>query len=500
MRPSFLYRLLMNFLPAALLAGVSAWMIYRAEVEHARLHLAHQSEMAVQLGQRVTERALDQISRDVQYLAHSQALKLALDNSGRQAIDSLAADWINFSRAKQVYDKIRWIDETGMERVRINFNPDSPAVVPAYALQYKGQRYFFTDATKLKAAEIYISPFDLNIENDRIETPHKPTIRMGMPLADGNGKQRGILLINYLGNDLLDLLRTSHDSPLWLLNAQGYWLLGPGPEDEWGFMFRQTERSMATRYPDIWQRIATEETGALSNVDGLWTFRTIHPLHHVQNNKHSRTASSDPYLWKLVHLLPQAEYAEQVRQIALRFGMVTALAMLVLLAGAWRVASTRREEQTTLGALSQARQDLEQRLAEQTHKLQTAETERAEVETHVRALTEECQAIMKATPDGFWLINSKGLILEVNLAYCEMTGYQRDEVIGHPISVFEVHENPQQIAIHIQRIRRIGRDRFTACHRTRRGALIDLEVSVVYIPILDQFAVFLRTAPEEDTR
>ena len=28
------------------------------------------------------------------------------------------------------------------------------------------------------------------------------------------------------------------------------------------------------------------------------------------------------------------------------------VAMLVLLAGAWRVASTRREEQTTLGALS----------------------------------------------------------------------------------------------------------------------------------------------------
>ena len=81
-----------------------------------------------------------------------------------------------------------------------------------------------------------------------------------------------------------------------------------------------------------------------------------------------------------------------------------------------------------------------------------------------------------------------------------LTGYRRDEVIGHPISVFEVQENPQQIAIHIQRIRRMGRDRFTARHRTRNGTLVDLDVSVVYIPILDQFAAFLRPAPAEDTR
>lgn len=494
MRAPFIYRLLMVFLPAALLAGISAWMIYRAEVEHARLHLAYQSEMAVHVGQHAAERTLDQIGRDVRYLARSQPLKQALENGGRQTVDALAADWANFSYAKQVYDKIRWIDENGMELVRVNFDPKSPTIVPPSALQDKSQRYFVADVLKLNPDEIYISPFDLNVESGQIETPHKPTIRIGTPLVDNSGKQRGILLINYLGKDLLDLLRASHDSPLWLLNPQGDWLLGPSPADEWGFMFRQTERNMPQRYPDAWSRIAAEEAGAFATAEGHWTFRTIHPLRPDQK---TGATSSNPYFWKLVHLLPQAEYAEQVRQIALRFGLVTALAMLVLLAGAWRVASTRREEHNTCG---EARQDLEQLLADATRRLQIAESERAEVETHVRMLTEECQAIMKATPDGFWLSDSHGTILEVNPAYCEMTGYRRDEVVGHKISVFEVEENPQQIAIHIQRIRRIGRDRFTGRHRTRNGTVIDLDVSVVYIPILDQFAAFLRTAPADNHR
>ncbi len=487
----------MIFLPAALLAGISSWMIFRAETEHARLHLAHQNELAVHAGQAVAERTLNQVSSDVQYLSRSQPLQLAINDGGRPAIEALTADWVNFSRAKQVYDQIRWIDEKGMERVRVNFNEESPVVVPGYALQNKGQRYFFADALKLNAGEIYLSPFDLNVEDDRIETPHKPTIRIGTPLVDSSGKQRGIVLINYLGKDLLNLLRASHDSPLWLINPQGYWLLGPSPADEWGFMFKQPERSMAQRYPDAWQRIAAAETGAFANADGHWNFRTIYPL---RPDLKAGATPADPYFWKLVHLLPQAEYAEQVRQIALRFGLVTTLALLVLLAGAWRVASSKREEQNSLGEASRARQDLEQRLAEQTRKLAIAETERAEFETHVRMLNAECQAIMKATPDGFWLTDSTGTILEVNPAYCVMTGYRRDEVVGRQIGVFEVHENPQQIAIHIQRIRRRGGDRFKAGHRARNGTLIDLEVSVVYIPILDQFAAFLRTPPAEDSR
>lgn len=497
MRLSFIYRLLMLFLPAALLAGISAWMIYRAEVEHARLHLAHQGEMAVHVGQRVAERALDQIGRDIQYLAHSQALKLAIEKGGHPATEALAADWVSFSRAKQVYDQIRWIDENGMELVRVNFTPDSPIVVPAHALQDKGQRYFVADAQKLKAGEIYISPFDLNIENGKIETPHKPTIRIGTPLVDSSGKKRGILLINYLGNDLLDLLRVSHDSPLWLVNPQGYWLLGPDPAAEWGFMFRQPQHNMAQRYPDAWPLIATKETGTFATIEGHWTFRTIHP--HYLDRKTTSTPAI-PYFWKLVHLLPQDEYAEQVRQTALRFGLVTALVLLVLLAGAWRIASTQHEEANLQGECGATRQDIERHLAETIRRLQIAENERAEVETHVRMLTEECQAIMKATPDGFWLTDSQGAILEVNPSYCEMTGYRRDEVLGHKISVFEVEENPQQIAIHLQRIRRMGRDRFTTRHRTRNGTLVNLDVSVIYIPILDQFAAFLRAAQVENIR
>ena len=46
--------------------------------------------------------------------------------------------------------------------------------------------------------------------------------------------------MNYLGDRLLNRLRAIRENDpgaIWLLNADGYWLLGPDKEKEWGFMF-----------------------------------------------------------------------------------------------------------------------------------------------------------------------------------------------------------------------------------------------------------------------
>ena len=41
-----------------------------------------------------------------------------------------------------------------------------------------------TDAFRLEPGEIFISPLDLNIEQQKIELPYKPMIRLAMPVAD----------------------------------------------------------------------------------------------------------------------------------------------------------------------------------------------------------------------------------------------------------------------------------------------------------------------------
>lgn len=103
----------------------------------------------------------------------------------------------------------------------------------------------------MRAGQVYISPFDLNMEQGRIETPYKPVIRFATPIYDLSGQKRSILVLNFLGDKLLHRFKQAAANianHIHLLNQDGFWLSSPQPEDAWGFMFDE-RRSFAKAYP-----------------------------------------------------------------------------------------------------------------------------------------------------------------------------------------------------------------------------------------------------------
>ncbi len=108
-----------------------------------------------------------------------------------------------FANKKKRYDQIRYLDSSGMEIVRINFNGGRPQVVKQRELQNKSSRYYFREALVLERGGIYLSPLDLNIEEGEIEYPLKPMMRFGTPVFDQAGDKKGIILLNYFGDYLI---------------------------------------------------------------------------------------------------------------------------------------------------------------------------------------------------------------------------------------------------------------------------------------------------------
>jgi PAS domain S-box-containing protein len=109
----------------------------------------------------------------------------------------------------------------------------------------------------------------------------------------------------------------------------------------------------------------------------------------------------------------------------------------------------------------------------------------------------EYQTIIRTAMDGFWLIDMQGHFLDVNEAYCSLTGYSRDELLNMSIPDVEVIERPEEIAKRIRKIKEVGYDRFESRHRRKDGEIVDVEISVNYLPIEGgrQF-VFLRDITE----
>jgi len=165
---------------------------------------------------------LNALAADAAFLSQERILEDWLATGDPAFEHALAAQYLAFVKHRRQYDKVRFIDVEGRERVRADRLGGTPRIVPAHELQDKSDRPFVTAALNVAAGEIYISPFDLNVENGVIEQPIKPTIRVATPVLDDGGRKRGIVVLNYLGEAILSRVRalsTEGKGQAWLVNS-----------------------------------------------------------------------------------------------------------------------------------------------------------------------------------------------------------------------------------------------------------------------------------------
>lgn len=357
-KKSFFYitftRSLLLFFPVAVLCIVGAALLYHSEVETDLSKIHSAQSHTVNLATHSIGKVVQSITSDLAYLTTQQEfielISQEIDPAHNHIKKHILSNWLAFSKIKSSYDQIRWLDHSGQERERVNYNNHKPVRVSDDKLQNKGKRYYFTDTFKLNRGEFFISPMDLNIEKGHIETPLKPMIRVGTPVYSRDGKKQGIMLLNYFAENLINEY-TKHmqnpESVAWLLNSEGYWLKGPSAEQEWGFMYQNSQASMPWLYPEAWGKILASSQGQFIDDNGLWTYSTIYPIVEGQKTStgtHETFApsrsklESNEYFWKAVHLLPHETYISINKQTGVPIVIVTIVLLTIIYFGCWLLA------------------------------------------------------------------------------------------------------------------------------------------------------------------
>ncbi len=212
------------------LLGVMILVFYQVQTENNDQRLCEAEQHSVNLQREVLRNHFTSIFSDLLFLAGQEELKAYLDEDSSANLNLINSEYLTFSANKKNYDQIRYLDLHGLEVARVNFNNGEPASVLKGKLQSKQNRYYFADTLKLNKSEVFVSPLDLNIERGKVEKPYKPMMRFGTPFYDRTGIKRGIVLLNYLGSDLISIIRdvgTVVRGQTMLLNADGYWLEHP---------------------------------------------------------------------------------------------------------------------------------------------------------------------------------------------------------------------------------------------------------------------------------
>lgn len=307
---------------------------------------------AIQLQSELIDNSLQSAFCDLFFLASQNELRAALEYGDRKKLAEMATEYMNLSATTKTYDQIRYLDETGQEIVRVNFNGGKPSLVPEDKLQNKGRRYYFTDAFKLDEGEVFVSPLDLNIEHGEVERPLKPMLRLATPICDLKGKKRGVVLLNYLGGVLLKQLKQAERLVMgrtMLLNRNGYWLLGPDSDLSWGFMFEDgKDKIFARSFPEADKIVFGQQAGQIETDTGLFTFTTVKPLlDGVRSSTgadgayeaSTRQFGSDEYFWKIVSYVPHKELVAFADKLAWNFTLMGGAILMFIGLTSWLIAS-----------------------------------------------------------------------------------------------------------------------------------------------------------------
>lgn len=421
-------RLLLTFLPLALVICVASYFYYQLELRNTHDQHSRMEYATVMAGVISLDRSLQYATRDLLDLHEREDFREMLASPSTKNINRIAADWIAFSKIKHIYHKIRWIDENGKERLRVNYGTPTPTKVATDELQDRKERYFFADTFKLAKGEIYVSPLDLNIEHDAIEVPYVPTIRLGIPVFDNRGKKRGILLINMFANDMLARFEQASNllaHQIWLLNQDGYWLKGPSSDDEFAFMFGLDQRNMPNLYPEAWGKIRSADSGQFLTKEGLWTFRALRPLEAGHKSSTGSTQIFSPseapvdtsgYQWNIVSFLSMEKYDTGMPRTMEKHIGITCFFLLVSFILSWLLVRVQQARNVLLD-------HLEEMVSARTEDLQ-------KVNLHLRRSEARLRSLFENIPDLIWLKTTGGIYLECNAAFENYLGMKEDEIQG----------------------------------------------------------------------
>lgn len=330
-----LRRFLRQFWPLLAICAIVVVAVHQRERAQDRALAKANARGVLAVQQRMLDHELSNIASTLRYLAGSVLVgEFVQEGKGRASVER---DLIALCEHSPMFDQVRILDERGFEMLRVERGDGKPEVRPEDELQSKADRYYFQAARELADHEIYVSPFDLNVEHGVIETPWRPVIRLLTPV--GGSEPPAVIVLNYLGDELLDRLQAAGQSLVgWssLVDAGGYFLEGPTRDASWGFMF-DSAPTFAQAHPEMWKRIEAEaaqaqgEVGIHVGAEGMFAFKSFQP------DDGSREWRSDLKL-TLVSLTPNRLLYENSDRI-LRMLLLAASATLLLLgAGSWRLA------------------------------------------------------------------------------------------------------------------------------------------------------------------
>ncbi|MCW8916314.1 MAG: EAL domain-containing protein [Magnetovibrio sp.] len=452
------------FIPIVLVVLIAAAALFTLHITHTRTEITDRELSKINFAQMSVRETLNSAISDAKFLSKNEVLFSYIRNPIEANRQSLERTLLAFSDAKNVFDQVRFIDASGQEQVRVNLVDRTPVAAARDELQGKRHRYYFRDAIDIKPGQVFLSRLDLNIEQKKIELPYKPMLRLVAPV-DVEGERKGVVVLNYLAENFLGHVRRGFLSDVsegYLVNADGYWLIGPSRDQEWAFMFNRFDR-VQDIYPTLWQLVSDQVVQEATS-QGVFTALKLTPPKNTVI-----TSNSDLY-WVLISRVPLSVwYRDQIQEY------IPVIVILVLTLGlmgvvSWRVSMQRVQRRMTDMAY---KRKLENALSESEHR---------------------STAVVEASDDVVLMCTDSGLIRHANRAAERVFKIPPVDLVGRDVAEFLMEPDTVVMRQPDSTLKLLERERFETYAVRGTGEGFPAEITSVPVKTegYTRFSIYIR--------
>ncbi len=352
--------LLKRIVPALLLLFAGAYFYASLELESELDSLKTQETLHVGQGAALLTASLRSISTDLLHLAGKKELPELAAAPDEESLARLGNELVLFLLNKHIYDQvriyqqIRWLDSTGMERARVDSLPGGPQIMPPGVLRSKADQPYFTETAKLQAGQVYFSEPEISADEDA-----KLIIRAAAPLISAEGRRLGVLTLTCSAEEMLREFAESTATireHIAIFSSSGQRLAMPALAA--GSQQPAEEQTLSDYAPEEWQDVLRKQEGALFSKGSLWVWATVCPF----KDRNGLLPPDRSGLWKVVSRTDGAALAAIKLSIIKRTAWVSLLLAAVICFSAWKLARAE-------GAIRRINAGLEQQVRERTAEL-----------------------------------------------------------------------------------------------------------------------------------
>lgn len=192
----------------AVIAGLVLWVAIDSETKHRYDVVQEQQKRLIEKSVTTLKYVFRQARNDVLYLATLDEFDDYLEANRQSLQKTLHA----FLATHLKYDHLRFIDNAGQEAVRVNNIEGMIIDVTPDSLQDKNDRPYYRITTHIEKGQIYISDFEFNVENGKVQQPLRTVIRFATPVFNKQGERLGVIVADLKGDNVLQRLYDNANS------------------------------------------------------------------------------------------------------------------------------------------------------------------------------------------------------------------------------------------------------------------------------------------------